>query len=294
MTFEGMYPVPALIEGAGPVSATGNIFGEGPEQRTKLIADAEMPIFDADTHEVLLILGCQGANSPDAQPVAIATSKLLRAAGVSYGVLEEEKCWGEAMLHAGGLMEDWPFWKEERIADLDGALDNDRARAVLTICPHCRDNISTQYKAAGADFTGVRSHVEYLASLVREGRLEIEARAEDMAAHHPCKTIHNDETRYMDELLEASGVTAYTAGKSPAVPSCCGGGGGGFLWDSPAKVNRNRWDQLASTGQNKVVTGCPGCHRMLNASRSSEGEITDIATVLAERVKNNDGSANPA
>jgi Fe-S oxidoreductase len=112
----------------------------------------------------------------------------------------------------------------------------------------------------------------------------MEKKAETVATHHPCKMIHNDESRYMDELLEAAGVTAYTAGKSPNIPSCCGGGGGGFLWDSPAKVNRDRWDELAATGQNKVVTSCPGCHRMLDVAKSEDGELTDISNVIYDRV----------
>jgi Fe-S oxidoreductase len=292
MTFEGLYPVPALVEGAAPVAATGNIFGAGNEVRTKLIADAQLPIFDVDQHEVLLILGCQGANAPEVQPVVVATAKLLAAAGVSYGVLEEEKCWGEALIHGGGLMEDWPFWKLERIEELDGALGGDRSRTILTICPHCKDNISVQYGVVTDAFTTVRSHIEFLAELVREGKLEIEKKPETMAAHHPCKTIHNDEAGDMDALLEASGVTAYTAGNSPEIPRCCGGGGGGFLWDSPAKVNRHRWDALEATGQTKVVTGCPGCHRMLGAARSAEGEIIDVANVLLERLKGGGGSSS--
>ncbi len=294
MSFEGMYPVQAIKDGAAPVSATGNIFGEGPEPRAKLIADAAMPIFDVAEHSVLLILGCQGANSLEVQPVAIATARLLEAAGVTYGVLEEEMCWGEAMVHGGGLMEEWPFWKMDRIEQLDTALGSDRSRTILTICPHCKDNISTQYAVASEPFTTVRSHVEFLAELVREGTLQIEKRAEEMAAHHPCKTIHNDEHGAMDALLEAAGVTAYKAGKSPDIPRCCGGGGGGFLWDSPAKVNRNRWDALEATGQSKVVTACPGCHRMLGAARSAEGELTDIANVLYDRVKANRAAKSAA
>ncbi len=287
MTFEGLFPVQGMKDGVAPVGATGNLFGVGPDVRQKLVADAAMPIFDVAQHKVLLILGCQGANAPEAQPVAVATAKLLETAGVPYGVLEEEMCWGEPMLHGGGLMEEWPFWKLERIDQLDGALGSDRSRTILTICPHCNDSIGTQYAVASEAFTTVRSHVDYLAELVREGQLVVDKKAEEMAAHHPCKTIHNDEAKYMDELLEASGVKAHTAGKSPDIPRCCGGGGGGFLWDSPSKVNRNRWDQLAETGQKKVVTGCPGCHRMLDAARSEDGELTDIANVLYERVKAN-------
>ena len=181
-------------------------------------------------------------------------------------------------------MEDWPFWKLERVEELDTALGGDRSRTILTICPHCKDSIGTQYADAGHVFPTVRSHVDFLAELVRDGKLKVEKKAESMAVHHPCKVIHNDETALLDELLEVSGVKAYTAGKSPNIPSCCGGGGGGFLWDSPAKVNRNRWDDLAATGQSKTVTSCPGCRRMLDVAKSEDAEVTDIANVLVERV----------
>jgi Fe-S oxidoreductase len=284
MSFEGMYPVPGITEGAAPVTATGNLFGEGPETREKLIADHAIPIYDHAQHDVLLILGCQGANSPELQPIVTATTQLLELAGVPYGVMPKESCWGEALVHGGGLMEDWPFWKMERIEELDTALDGGRDRTILTICPHCRDSIGTQYADAGEVFSSVRSHVEFLASLVRDGQLVMEKKAETVATHHPCKMIHNDESKYMDELLDAAGVTAFTAGKSPNIPSCCGGGGGGFLWDSPAKVNRDRWDELAATGQNKVVTSCPGCHRMLDVAKSEDGELTDISNVIYDRV----------
>ena len=284
MSFEGMYPVPGISEGAAPAIGTGNLFGEGPETRAALISENNMPIYNHEEHDVLFVLGCQGANSPDLQPIVTATARLLEAAGVKYGVPETESCWGEALVHGGGLMEDWPFWKLERVEELDTALGGDRSRTILTICPHCKDSIGTQYADAGHVFPAVRSHVDFLAELVREGKLEVEKKAESMAVHHPCKVIHNDETALLDELLEVSGVKAYTAGKSPNIPSCCGGGGGGFLWDSPAKVNRNRWDDLAATGQSKTVTSCPGCRRMLDVAKSEDAEVTDIANVLVERV----------
>jgi len=284
MSFEGLYPVPAITDGAAPVTATGNLFGESPDTRAAFIATNDLPIYNHDEHDVLFVLGCQGANSPDIQPIVTATARLLEAAGVKFGVPETESCWGEALVHGGGLMEDWPFWKLERIEELDAALNGDRSRTILTICPHCKDSIGTQYADAGHHFPSVRSHVDFLAQLVRDGKLAVEKKTESMAVHHPCKMIHNDESAMLDELLEVSGVTAYTAGKSPNIPSCCGGGGGGFLWDSPTTVNRDRWDSLAATGQTKAVTSCPGCRRMLDVAKSEDGSVTDIANVLYERV----------
>ena len=122
--------------------------------------------------------------------------------------------------------------------------------------------------------------------------LRIQARAETVAAHHPCKTIHNDEVGAFDALLGAAGVTGKTAGKSPEVPSCCGGGGGGFLWDSPAKVNKNRFEQImADTKLKKIATGCPGCHRMLAVAKDEETVLADVATILHERLQ---APASPA
>ena len=294
MTAEGLYPPRGLKEGgSGPVTATGNIFAMGEDVRAAFIEENNLPIYDAEEHDVLFVLGCQGANSPEAQPVVVATARLLEAAGVKYGVLPEESCWGEGILHGGGMMEDWPFYKEERVTVLTEFLGGDGSRTILTICPHCRDNIGTQLSAAAtriADakpFTNVRSHVSFLADLLKDGKLQIQPRSETMAAHHPCKTIHNAENADMDALLKASGVTAHTAGKSPEIPRCCGGGGGGFLWDSPAKVNKNRWKQIVDeTSQHKVVTACPGCHRMLNVAKDEKGELTDIAMVLHDRLAN--------
>ena len=291
MTAEGIYPPRGLKEGgSGPVTATGNIFAQDYDVRANFIAENEIPIFDPAEHEVLFVLGCQGGNSPEAQPVVAATAKLLEAAGIKYGVLEEESCWGEGILHGGGIMEDWPFYKEERVMALSEALEEQHERTILTICPHCKDNIGVQLSAAAEKleqkrFSNVRSHIDYLLELVDSGKLKVDKKSEDVAVHHPCKTIHNDEVGSFDKLLDVAGVNGKAAGNSPAIPRCCGGGGGGFLWDSPAKVNKNRFQQIMEeTQRKKIVTGCPGCHRMLNVAKTEDAELTDIANVLHERL----------
>jgi Fe-S oxidoreductase len=294
MTAEGLYPPRALKEGGSDrVTAAGNIFAGDPSDRASFIEGNNIPYFQADEHDVLFALGCQGGHSPEAQPVVVATARLLEAAGVKYGVLKDESCWGEGLLHGGGIMEDWPFYKMERVMELSEALAEQHDRTILTICPHCKDNIGVQLSDAAEGmkldrFANVVSHVSFLKDLLDTGKIEIEKKPETMAVHHPCKTIHNDETADFNALLDAAGVTGKTAGKSPAVPSCCGGGGGGFLWDSPAKVSQNRWKSLEQeTGESKVVTGCPGCHRMLGVAKSEEGSTVDIANLVYERLKNN-------
>jgi Fe-S oxidoreductase len=288
LMLEGLYPPRALRDTVmKAVSSSGNIFGQDPGERARFIKESGFPIYDPEKHEVLLVLGCQGGNSPEVQPVVVSTGKLLDAAGVKWGVLAEEQCWGEGLLHGGGLMEDWPLWAQDRIEFLTEALGGDAGRTVLTICPHCRDTIQTQYQAFEGNFTDVRLHTPYLGELVKKGDLRLEPKPMDAAIHTPCKVFHNEEHRGMNRLLRKAGVSVHQPEtSSSAFPTtCCGGGGGGFLWDSPAKVNQLRWEQIQATGQKEVVTGCPGCHRMLGVVRDEETRISDVATVLAERIK---------
>jgi Fe-S oxidoreductase len=183
-------------------------------------------------------------------------------------------------------MEDWPVWAPDRIEFLTEALGGDRDRAILTVCPHCRDTIATQYQAFGANFSDVRLHTPFLADLVAQGKLELRPKGLEAAIHTPCKVIHNDEDAGMWSLLEEAGVTVCQPETSSGAfaTTCCGGGGGGFLWDSPAKVNQKRWEQIAATGKREVITGCPGCHRMLGVMRDEDTRISDVATILADRL----------
>jgi Fe-S oxidoreductase len=288
LMLEGLYPPRALRDTAmKALSSSGNIFGQDPGERARFIRENQFPLYDPKECEVLLVLGCQGGNSPEVQPVVVATGKLLDAAGVKWGVLEEEQCWGEGLLHGGGLMEDWPLWAQDRIGFLTEALGGDQGRTILTICPHCRDTIATQYRAHGGAFSDVRLHVPFLADLVKDGDLDLDVKPMEAAIHTPCKVFHNDEHGVMGALLRGVGVRLHKPETSSAAfpTTCCGGGGGGFLWDSPAKVNQKRWAQIQATGQKEVVTGCPGCHRMLGVMRDEETRISDVATVLAERLK---------
>jgi len=50
-------------------------------------------------------------------------------------------------------------------------------------------------------------------------------------------------------------------------------------------VNKRRWEEIKATGQKDVVTGCPGCHRMLGVVKEEGVAIADVATLLAERLK---------
>jgi len=42
---------------------------------------------------------------------------------------------------------------------------------------------------------------------------------------------------------------------------------------------------MAETQKKTVVTGCPGCHRMLSVVKDEDAKLEDIATVLHDRLQ---------
>ena len=52
---------------------------------------------------------------------------------LDFGVLAEESCWGEGLLHGGGLMEEWPMLKAEKAA-VKRRVGGERCVS-LVICP---------------------------------------------------------------------------------------------------------------------------------------------------------------
>ena len=66
-----------------------NIWGLGYEQRQKFIESAGLEIFDPARHEWLVWLGCAGAFEADYQKSLRALFDILRARGVTFGVLAE-------------------------------------------------------------------------------------------------------------------------------------------------------------------------------------------------------------
>jgi Fe-S oxidoreductase len=254
----------------------GNALGFPASDRQKFIEKNELPIYDG-TQEYCLWLGCMGAYDPQGREIVIALARVLRHAGVTFGVLRKEKCTGDPARRLGN---DLAFSQvaEQNIETLRAA----KVGKMVSICPHCVRTIGNDWKEAGQTFE-IEHHSELLARI--QDRLPTpEGPRERVVFHDPCYL-----GRYRDIYEEPRAVAArYGEVEDPRRARersfCCGAGGGQmFLGEEQGKrINLERAEELAGTGAAVIGTACPFCQTMF---RDALGTVTQTPPKLLDIVQ---------
>ncbi len=256
----------------------GNIWGLLYEQRQKFIAAAGVETFDAAKHEYVVWLGCAGAFEADFQKSLRALFDILRAKGVTFGVLAKERCNGDVAKRTGN---EYMFQElaGQNVEELNGA----GVKKVVTSCPHCLKTLGHDYKEFGFDAEVVHS-AALVEQLTRDVRVE---RRETVTYHDPCYLGRSagqvDEPR---QLLERVGAEIAEPVRNRENPFCCGAGGGLLFeeHEQGKRISQERLEQLQATGAGTVVMACPFCSIMLKGARASSNaqiEMTDLMSYVA-------------
>jgi Fe-S oxidoreductase len=260
----------------------GNIWGLLYDQREKFVKAAQLEVFDPGTHDYLVWLGCAGAFEADFQRALRALFDILRARGVSFGVLAKERCTGDVAKRTGNeyLFQDLAT---QNIEELRRA----GARKIVTSCPHCLKTLGADYRAFGFEAEVVHSSV-LVAGLTREVRV---TGGERVTFHDPCYlgryAGHDAEPR---ELLERMGAVVAEPVRHRRNPFCCGAGGGLLFEEHEAgkRISQERFEQLQATGAGTIVMACPFCSIMLKgaqASANADVQMVDLMTYVDGRLK---------
>jgi Fe-S oxidoreductase/nitrate reductase gamma subunit len=284
---QGAFP-PGVGNTLTHVQGLGNPWGLDPADRPKWADGLDVHwLAPGERVEYLYWIGCAAAYDPRNQKVARAMIRILQAAGVSYGVLREERCHGEFGRRLG---EEYLYQTaaEENIANMrQHAFDR-----VLTHCPHCLNTFRNEYRQfTGGELEAVH-HTALIAELARSGRLTLAAQSAAQTAvfHDPCYLgRQNGEFEAPRAALAAvPGMAVVEATHNRARGLCCGGGGGQMWMDlhTRKKVNVVRAEQLLATGAHSVATGCPHCMTMLEDARAILGaddrlHVRDVAEIVA-------------
>src|SRR5262245_7768053 len=176
----------------------GNALGFAASERQKFIEKNELPIYDG-TQEYCLWLGCMGAYDPQGRETVLALARLLRHAGVTFGVLRKEKCSGDPARRLGN---DLAFTQvaEANIESIQAA----NVKKMVSICPHCVRTISNDWREAGETF-GIEHHSELIARL--SDRLPAASGPKERVVFHdPCYL-----GRYRGKYQEPRAVVGQTA-----------------------------------------------------------------------------------
>jgi Fe-S oxidoreductase len=256
----------------------GNAMGFAASERQKFIEKNALPIFDG-SQEYCLWLGCMGAYDPQGREIVLALARVLRHAGVTFGVLRKEKCTGDPARRLGN---DLAF---TQVAETNiEAIQSAGVKKMVSICPHCVRTIGTDWREAGATFDIIH-HSELMARLPVKGGAAVNG--ERVVFHDPCYL-----GRYREKYEDPRAVIGRTASvieprRTRERSFCCGAGGGQmFLGEEEGKrVNVERVEELIATGAPVIGTACPFCQTMfrdaLGAVTQTPPQLLDIAQIAA-------------
>src|SRR6266403_1822600 len=286
----------ALSEGALPSTApqslqniqrAGNPWGLPAADRFRWADGLDVPVL-AEGREVeyLYWVGCSASYDKRNQAIARAVVKILKAAGVSFGVMQEERCHGEVARRLG---EEYLYQtlQQANVA----AINRYRFRKVITHCPHCFNTIKNEFPQFGGTYE-VLHHSQVIDELLRAGRIRPRKALDATLAFHDSCYLG----RY-NGILEAPrrvarsvpGLRVVELPRSGARGLCCGGGGG-HMWmevKSKKRVNLIRVEEILETKADIVGTGCPFCLAMMDLGRKvkeAEGtlQVKDVSELVAE------------
>jgi len=237
--------------------------------------------------ECLYWVGCAASFDDRNRRVARAVVSCLNAAGVKYAVLgQEESCTGDPARRMGN---DYVY---QMLATTNvETLNRYKPKQIITACPHCFNSIGNEYGQLGGHYNVVH-HSQYLARLVEDGRLRVDARREGSVTLHDSCYL----TRYNGVISETRAVLNAVPGlelremdKNGRSTFCCGAGGGRMWMEEKrgTRINAERTNQALATGADAVATACPFCLVMMRdgvADSGARGEgvaVQDIAEIFA-------------
>ncbi len=235
--------------------------------------------------DVLFWVGCAPAFDERARKSATSTAKLLQQAGVDFAILgPREACTGDPARRMG---DEYTFQRlaGENVATLNGA----GVKKIITTCPHCFNTLGNEYPDFGGRYEVVH-HTEFLAGLVREGKLSPAASERTITYHDSCYLArHNDVRSEPRELVAAVGKPVEMQ-RNRERTFCCGAGGA-RMWMEEKRgrpINQERVRQAVETGAETLAVACPFCTVMLDDGVRETGaklQVFDVATLLADAVE---------
>lgn len=295
-----------LMQGEIPHEAQGtlralenraNPYGD-PKDRINWLDGIEVKILEpGDSVDYLYWVGCVSAYDPRKQKIARALTKIMKRAGLSFGILgTTEGCTGDPARRLG----EENLFQTLAKSNLE-VLRSVRFKNLVANCPHCFNTIKNEYPQFGnlqdGSSPNIIHHSVLLRKLLQDGQIQLKEVSDDfpeITFHDPCYLgRYNGEYEAPRETLKkVKGLQILEMDRSKEKGMCCGAGGGHFWMDLKVgdRVNALRTDQAAATGASTIATACPFCMQMMEdgvklTNREESMDVRDIAEVIAERLE---------
>jgi Fe-S oxidoreductase len=274
------------------IYTSGNSFGEAKRKRARWAKDLDFAVKDIrkEPAEILWFVGDYASFDPRNQRVTQSIARILRAAGVDFGILYDgERTAGNDVRRAGeeGL---WTSLAEENVEAISAC----RFDRVLTSDPHTFNTLKNEYPQLGGSWT-VLHHSQFLVELLESGRLvPRKGLGYRVTYHDPCTLgRYNgvyDEPR---QVIEAVGCELVEMPRNRDNSFCCGAGGG-RIWmkelraEGSQRPSESRIDEaIGLAGLDYFVVACPKDVTMYEDAIKTSGhqgeiELREISELLLE------------
>jgi len=267
-----------------------NPWGMAPSERSKWSSQLDLRPFEAGETEYLLFVGCSGAFDARNKQVTVSLTRVLDAAGVSYGILgKDEKCCGESLRRLGN-----EYLFDVMAKQSVQQFQSKGVTKVITQCPHCYNTLKNDFRQYGVELE-VLHHSELIKGLLENGKLTLDPRADlgSVIVHDSCYLgRHNEVYQAPRQVIrEATGAAAGEFGRNRADAFCCGAGGG-RMWleeHEGTPINRNRVKEALALKPGTICVSCPFCMTMFeDGLKEMPGhgiQVKDLAEVVALRLE---------
>jgi len=284
--------MPKDVQNALNCFKSGNPWKLPRSSRGDWMKGLDAPVWSEET-EYLLYVGCAGAYDDRAKKVSEALVKVLKAAGVNFGVLgNEEPCCGETIRRMGNEYE-FQSLAEENVESFKEL----GVKKIITLCPHCFNSFKNDYPEFGGEFEVIH-HSQFLAELVGSGKIKVDGSFNAKVVYHDACYLgrHNDVYEAPRSVLQAvPGVSLTEMGQNRKNAFCCGAGGGrNWLEEETGhgqqRINEVRAKEALGTGAEVIATACPYCLTMIldgTKTHNAEEQVRtlDIAEILAQSLE---------
>lgn len=234
--------------------------------------------------DILYWVGCTAALEDRNMKVAIAMAKVMKAAGVNFGILGvEESCCGEPARRLGNEY----LYQMQAMRNIQ-TFQGYGVKKIVTSCPHCFNTIKNEYPQMGGNFEVVH-HTQLLEQLLGEGKLKLSKGIDGAVTYHDScylgryNGIYNSPRRTLKAI---PGLSLVEMKRSRDRGFCCGGGGGLFWMEEKIgkRINQLRAEEALGTKAGIVATACPYCLQMLEdgikAKETEQFKAKDLAEIV--------------
>lgn len=260
------------------IKTFGNPWSEEREKRVLWAKELNIPVYKKGMDYVLYTC-CTNVFDPSRKKTLIALSRVLKKAGVSFGIIgKDENCCGESVRKIGGEKEFQTLAKKNK-----EILKGMGVKKIITVSPHCHYTFKYEYNGLQDDMEIIH-YTELLANLLQEGRLEPKPLSPMRVSYHdPCYLGRNSKIYSPPRNLiqGIAGLELIELSKNRESSLCCGGGGGGiWLGGNNTRLSNALVEDALEKKADVLTSACPYCLKMLEYSNQLQGEKLKVMDIV--------------